>query len=519
MAATVPVDTIRALVQSCEAAGCIGSGLFFADKLVSFRNDDSDVYALAKLLFAKREFRRAVHVLSQSEAMRTNIRFRLLAGRCLMEVGDFDGALAVVGDDDEDGVAMDRHEDSATELSVQSAVCFLRGCIFEALENRHRSVYWFKQAVLQDVRCYDAFSRIVQERMLPLEEELAFFQQLVFPPGYEWLRDLYACEISQHSHEKDAVSEHAAAAASIGLHDNSNVLACQAQHAYNCNQFQAAHDLSQRIMEKDPYHDGVLPVYLCSLVELKRKSDLFYCAHQLVESYPNKAIAWFAVACYYYLIGKYDIARRYFSKSTSVDGHFVSSWVGFGHAFGAQDECDQAMSAYRTAERLFKGSHVPLLCLGIEFMRTNNLKGAMSLFEQSLNACPTDPMVYNEIAVAHYRNGAYVEAIEGFTKALSLVPPDAVSPWEPTLFNLGHALRKIGEIAKAREYYLRAQAVNPRNASVHTAIGLTYHLEGDRHAAIDQYHKALGLLPRNTLTNDLLTRCIAEVVDDCKLIA
>lgn len=99
--------------------------------------------------------------------------------------------------------------------------------------------------------------------MLPLEEELAFFQQLVFPPGYEWLRDLYACEISQHSHEKDAVSEHAAAAASIGLHDNSNVLACQAQHAYNCNQFQAAHDLSQRMLNRSSCARDVLRLDPC----------------------------------------------------------------------------------------------------------------------------------------------------------------------------------------------------------------------------------------------------------------
>lgn len=31
--------------------------------------------------------------------------------------------------------------------------------------------------------------------------------------------------------------------------------------------------------------------------------ELFYLAHKLVDLQPDQAIAWFAVGCYYYLIG------------------------------------------------------------------------------------------------------------------------------------------------------------------------------------------------------------------------
>jgi len=31
---------------------------------------------------------------------------------------------------------------------------------------------------------------------------------------------------------------------------------------------------------------------------------LFYLAHRLVDLYPEMALAWFAVGCYYYTIGK-----------------------------------------------------------------------------------------------------------------------------------------------------------------------------------------------------------------------
>ena len=35
--------------------------------------------------------------------------------------------------------------------------------------------------------------------------------------------------------------------------------------------------------------------HISALVELRRKSELFYCAHKLVEAYPDRGLSWFAV--------------------------------------------------------------------------------------------------------------------------------------------------------------------------------------------------------------------------------
>lgn len=48
------------------------------------------------------------------------------------------------------------------------------------------------------------------------------------------------------------------------------------------------------------------------------------------------AVSWYAVGCYYYSIGKYDIARRYLSKATSIDSQLGPAWLAFGHSFAAQ---------------------------------------------------------------------------------------------------------------------------------------------------------------------------------------
>ena len=43
------------------------------------------------------------------------------------------------------------------------------------------------------------------------------------------------------------------------------------------------------------------------------------------------------------------------SKATNLDGTFPPAWIGYGNAYAAREEGDQAMSVYRTAARLFPG--------------------------------------------------------------------------------------------------------------------------------------------------------------------
>ena len=68
------------------------------------------------------------------------------------------------------------------------------------------------------------------------------------------------------------------------------------------------------------------------------------------------------------------------------------------------------MAAYRTASRLFAGSHIPWLGMGIECLRTNHLHLALQYIRQAQELCPQEPLVLHELGVLHYLNGAYEEA-------------------------------------------------------------------------------------------------------------
>ena len=47
--------------------------------------------------------------------------------------------------------------------------------------------------------------------------------------------------------------------------------------------------------------------------------DLFSLAHKLVDLYPEWSVAWFAVGCYYFAVGKHEMARNHFCKATQLD--------------------------------------------------------------------------------------------------------------------------------------------------------------------------------------------------------
>lgn len=75
-------------------------------------------------------------------------------------------------------------------------------------------------------------------------------------------------------------------------------------------------------------------------------------AHKLVDLYSDQAISWYAVGCYYDLIGKSDPARRYLTKATSIDRLFGPAWLAYGHSFAKENEHDQVNLLDKTKKLL-----------------------------------------------------------------------------------------------------------------------------------------------------------------------
>jgi anaphase-promoting complex subunit 6 len=299
------------------------------------------------------------------------------------------------------------------------------------------------------------------------------------------------------------------------LSQNLHFQILRAQHDYNCHQFRQSFLLSKQIVEADPFEFRALLIYIGSMVEMSLKSDLFYVAHQAVQAFAKHPISWYAVACYYLLQGRLDLARSFFAKSTEIDPRFVPSWIGFGHAFAAQDESDQALGAYRTAARLCPGSHIPSLCLGSEYSRIGNIAQASKHLNQALSCC-ADPLIYHELGVIAFKAGDYQNSLQFFEKCIASRPglrsSSVEETWLATYINIGHCHRKLEHWDAAIQSFHQALSMAPSNIAIFSALALTHHMQGSIDTAISFYHKGLCFVPNDAFLNQMLNRALEDNV-------
>ncbi|XP_010060710.2 anaphase-promoting complex subunit 6 [Eucalyptus grandis] len=530
------VEKLRGVVRDCVTKHLYSSAIFFADKVAAFTRDPADVYMQAQALFLGRHYRRAFHLLNASKIVLRDLRFRYLAAKCLEELNEWDQCLLMLGDAkvDEHGNVYDTKETNAMyldkdgedrEINISSAICFLRGKAYEALENRSQARQWYKAAVKADPLCYEALECLINNHMLSSEEEASLLSSLHFGPEDEWLSSFYSCLIKKYDKEnvveakfKELENESYSSNPSEQsfmrtLKNDTDLMACKAEYYHQCGEYQKCFELTSILLEKDPFHMKCTLVHLTAATELGHSNELYLMACNLVKDYPQKALSWFAVGCYYYCIKKYDQSRRYFSKATNLDGTFPPAWIGYGNAYAAQDEGDQAMSAYRTAARLFPGCHLPTLYIGMEYMRTHSFKLAEQFFMQAKTICPSDPLVYNELGVVSYHMKEYNKAVRWFEKTLAHISSSLSEMWEPTVVNLAHSYRKLKMYNEAILNYEKALALSTRSVCTYAGIAYTYHLQDNFTAAITYYHKALRLKPDDQFCTEMLSLAL---IDECR---
>ncbi|CAD7924147.1 unnamed protein product [Amoebophrya sp. A120] len=307
------------------------------------------------------------------------------------------------------------------------------------------------------------------------------------------------------------------------LHTNAYVLGTVAEKYFQQGDYTSSYVVSKSILERDPYELEVLPCHIASLLMTENKTLVFYIAHQLINAYPQYAVAWFAAGCYYYLSKRYDAARKFFGKATLLDHNFTPAWIAYGHSFSLQEESDQALAAYRTASRLFPGSHVPWLYLGMEYLRSSNFILAQQALHMGLTIAPKDPNLLNEMAVCAFERHEYTHAVAFLERVQELGGVAQDGSLDAFLENLAHAYLKCQEYEKALDFFHQALAAsNQGSASAHCGVGFVRHINRELHAAVESYHRALALQPDDPFAQEMLgyaiQECVAEPDNDALLL-
>uniref|UniRef100_G1SV62 Cell division cycle 16 n=1 Tax=Oryctolagus cuniculus TaxID=9986 RepID=G1SV62_RABIT len=457
------------------------SALFWADKVASLSHEEpQDVYWLAQCLYLTAQYHRAAHALRSRKLDKLYEACRYLAARCHYAAKEHQQALDILDMEepinkrlfekylkDESGLKDSSSDWEMSPSSIKSSICLLRGKIYDALDNRTLATYSYKEALKLDVYCFEAFDLLTSHHMLTAQEEKELLDSLplnkLCAEEQELLRFLFENKLKKYNKPGETVIPESV----DGLQENLDVVVSLAErHYYNCD-FKMCYKLT----------------------------SLFYLSHKLVDLYPSNPVSWFAVGCYYLMVGhKNEHARRYLSKATTLEKTYGPAWIAYGHSFAVESEHDQAMAAYFTAAQLMKGCHLPMLYIGLEYGLTNNSKLAERFFGQALSIAPEDPFVMHEVGVVAFQNGEWKTAEKWFLDALEKIKAIGnevtVDKWEPLLNNLGHVCRKLKKYAEALDYHRQALVLIPQNASTYSAIGYIHSLMGNFENAVDYFHTA-----------------------------
>ena len=307
----------------------------------------------------------------------------------------------------------ERDREDASSLKYEAGMCYLRGLCYAKQNAFDRAKECYKDAVRIDIQCFEAVEQLTKNSLMSPGEEWDFIDGLNFDTiqphdpklaseAADFTRNLYLTRLSKYQRPEEFHDAIETLSTHYHLGANPDLLLSKAEIHFTLSRYQSALDLTTQILESDPYNFACLPLHLALLHQLRHTNALFALSHDLADTHPHEPCTWLAVGTYYLATNRVPEARSYFSKASLMDPHFGPAWIGFAHTFAAEGEGDQAIAAYSTAARLFQGTHLPQLFLGMQEISLGNLTIAREYLTTAFNLCGHDPLLINEIGVVSY---------------------------------------------------------------------------------------------------------------------
>ncbi|CCH44754.1 Anaphase-promoting complex subunit cut9 [Wickerhamomyces ciferrii] len=488
---------------------------YIGDKVLSLTNDPNDAFWLAQVLYSNGNYYRARQLLSKNNLDSSSVSCRYLSALCLMKLEKFDEALDIVGETNPFKSEAQHVKNLDGGIKLEASLCFIRGQIYARLNNLERAKDCFKEAILVDVKCFEAFDEMIRNNMLTPLEEWELLSLLDFQDADEngdLIKALYTTRINKYVNGDKFEDAELKLNEEYNLGENNDVLLSKADLLFMQCKFQKSLEICEKILNKDEFNFATLPTYLSCLHEIGGKNKLFYTAHRLAAHYPKHSISWLAIGIYYLSINRITEARKFFLKSSLLDPNFGQAWIGFAHTFAAEGEHEQAISAYSTASRFFPGTHLPNLFLGMQYLQMSNLILAEEYLLSSYSICTMDPLLLNELGVIYYHKNHLESAENYFTQALSVakkIDSDSKA-WQSIHANLGHVYRRLNLFPRALYCFEKVLRINNNDSNIYSAIGLIHLKLGDFNKSIENLHHALSINNNDPVAKDLMRRALEE---------
>lgn len=524
---------------------------FIGNKILSITNDPTDAFWLAQVYYQTGAYFRAIDLLSQNDWEKSNLICRFLIGLCLFELQKYEEALDVIGEtnpfassnnmsfsqdslsnnnnnidinnntnNNNDNISNNFVDINASSffqddggIKLESSMCYIRGRIFLSQNSLKKAKQSFIEAVLVDVKNFEAFQQLTTNNLLSAKEEWNLIKNLKFSilgKNEDLIRNLYLLRLSDIMNPEIQGTAKNSLIENYYLTDNIDILLYDIQKLYNESKFKPCIELCQRAIEIDEFNKDILAIYISCLYEQDCKNKLYLLSHKLSESYPNAAITWFSIGTYYLSVNKITEARKNFSKSSVIDPRFAPALLGFSHTYALEGEHDQAISAYSTAARYFPGINAPNLFIGMQYMALNTISLAEEYFGLSYDISPNDPLLLNEMGVLYFKKTDYLRAKRFLKRAFEASKSfDIHSRTVLSIqINLSHTYRKLGDHEKAIQCIKSVLETSGKNSDLYCTLGFLYLKTKQIQKAIDSLHISLAMKSSNQSAQELLLHAL-----------
>ncbi|KAI8328940.1 hypothetical protein EDC96DRAFT_529990 [Choanephora cucurbitarum] len=509
-------DRFRLLRQDALTNFLPGTSSFIGEKLVASTKGLEDIYDIAVSFFQQQQYERALEILNKKETLSKSVRCRYLAALCSLSLGKGRDALDYLGHNNPFSLKGNVFQDDTAEgcLKLESIMCYARGRAHLLLKNVTDARDCFKEALMVDVKCYDALKCLVRYNLMDEKSELEFVMTLPYEEhcgqDADFFRYLYGLKLKK----TDTLNERRLGSDEKDISESLDVQLNTAQSLFSESRYEECLKICESIKAQDAFFVESISLHVNCLYELGMKNELYLYAQELVDRLNEEAVSWHAVGLYHLHAKKSEEARKYFYQALSIDPYFQEAWLGYGHSFSIDRYHDQAIDAYLTCSKLIPGSHLPLMNIAMEYMEQQKMQLALNYFNLSLQICKRDPYLYNEVGVYYYKQQDYIKAHENLHKALLLAKERRYQNndlFEKIWCNLGHVYRHPPkqDNERALQCFRNVLLQNPQNSDARGAIGMIYHLQGNIARAISEYQQALACSDANILINELLEEALA----------
>ncbi|KAF9027129.1 TPR-like protein [Hymenopellis radicata] len=453
-----------------------------------------------------------------STLVELSVACRYLAAQCMVRQGNWSGATEILGENNpfrDSGRSGPSIPNVDGGIKIEASMCHLRGVVMQHLSRNEIAKECYMEALILDVKCYESFERLISTEMMTPDEEWEFVQSLPYsaqvPKDAEFVQLMYTTRLRKYKHAEEHAITRQRLVQEYNLGDNPDVLYSFADSLYLSFRWKDCFTITSRILNLISIHNHTMPLHIACMFHINHlHSKLFILAHDMVDREPDNALSWYAVGVWYLGNQKWATARQYFSKASLLDPRFAAAWVAFAHTFALEGEHDHAITAYSTSARMFTGSHLPLMFIGMEQLKLSNLRLAGEALSAAYSMCDSDPLLINEMGVMAFSQGKYDDATGLFQKALGLaeVTQSSRSNWSSTYLNLGTSCRKLRRYDEAKKAYQEVLDLDPQNSVALGFMGMVHHLTGEIDKAILTYHEALSIDPINSHIMELLNMAL-----------